>query len=102
MCLFVFILLFFSASASAQTLQGIVTDAGTGQPLYRVTVINMATQAATFTDEHGLYFIAAKPGNVIAFSFIGYKTVSKEKPPSTIVASLNVSMEHSAFQLKEF
>jgi hypothetical protein len=99
---FTFILLLFSFAARAQTLQGIVTDAGTGKPLYPVTIINVATQQATYSDERGLYTISANPGDVIAFSYVGYKTIEKVKPPSVLIATLDVQMERVDYALPEF
>ncbi len=99
---FTFLLLLVSVTAGGQTLQGVVTDSATRKPLYPVTVVNTRTQAVTYTDEHGNYSIAANPGNIIAFSFVGYKTVERVKPNSVIVASLNIAMAQSAFQLQEF
>ncbi len=86
----------------AQTLQGIVTDARTGKPLFPVTVVNVFTQKATSTDDRGLYSISANNGDVIAFTYIGYKPVKKTKPNSVIVATEDVKMEPTEYQLKEF
>jgi hypothetical protein len=96
-----YILLLIAFPASSQTLQGVVTDAGTGHPLYPVTVINIATQQVTYTDSRGFYSIAASQGDVIAFTYIGYKSVEKPKPLSVIVATLNVSMTRTEYGLQE-
>lgn len=89
-------------STNAQTLQGVVTDSATGKPLYPVTVVNVRTQAVTYTDEHGFYSIAAEQGTKIAFSFVGYQTVQKVKPHSVIVATQNITMVQAAVQLQEY
>jgi len=91
-----------SFTSGAQTLQGIVTDSATGKPLDPVTVVNTRTQAVTYTDGHGLYTIAANNGDIIAFSYVGYKTVTKAKPNAVIVASQNISMAQSAVELQEY
>ncbi len=98
----VLILVLISHASEAQTLQGIVTDAATGKPLYPVTVVNLYTQQSTLTDDHGQYVIPAKQGNLIAFSFVGYKTVQKTKSFSTIITTMNVAMEQTEYQLEEF
>jgi hypothetical protein len=83
-------------------MQGIVTDAATGKPMYPVTVVNVFTQAASSTDEYGLYVIPAKQGDLISFSYIGYKTVKKVKPVSVIIATMNIVMEQADIELDEF
>lgn len=97
-----FLLLLFYSSVQAQSLQGVVTDAATGKPLVAVTVVNQVTQQAAYTNEHGVYSITSKPGDMIMFSYLGYKTVRQQKPPSVIVATLNIAMEQEAYQLREF
>lgn len=98
----VFLFIMVSNTAWAQTLQGIVTDAATGKPLYPVTVVNLYTQQSTLTDDHGQYVLPAKQGNLVAFSFVGYKTLQKTKSFSTIITTMNVAMEQTEYQLEEF
>ena len=92
----------YSISSSAQTVQGVVTDSATGRPLWPATVVNVFTQQSTSTNEHGLYSIQARQGDVIAFSYIGYNNVEKVNPPSVIVSTINIAMVQSGYQLKEF
>ena len=99
---FILIFLLFSFPAGAQTLQGVVTDTLTGKPLYPVTVVNKTTQAITYTNEAGYYTIAAKPGNMVTFSYMGYMTVYKATPNSIMVGTLNITMDQAAFQLPEY
>jgi hypothetical protein len=96
------LLLLVSFSSHSQTMQGVVTDAKTNKPLSAVTVVNVTTQQATSTDDHGNYSIEAKPGEMIAFTYIGYKTVQKIKPASVLIATVNVTMETTEYQLEEF
>lgn len=70
--------------------------------MYPVTVVNTFTQKATLTDEHGLYVIPANQGDLISFSYIGYRTVEKTKPLSVIIATMNISMEQTDYLLDEF
>ncbi len=81
---------------------GTVTDANTGMPLSNVTVINTKTHNGVSTDEHGVFVIPASQGNVISFSYIGYKTVQKAKPPSVGIATITIAMEPAEFMLEEF
>jgi hypothetical protein len=94
--------LLFSSFAGAQTLQGVVVDANTGRPMYLVSIVNKHTQQVAFTDEKGFYSIPAVQGEVVLFSFIGYTPVERPKPPSVILATLNILMEPLEYQLKEF
>ncbi len=83
-------------------MQGVVTDAASRKPLYPVTVVNLSTQAVAYTNENGLYTIIANQGDVVAFSYVGYKSIEKAKPPSIIIASVNIQMERLEYELKEF
>ena len=99
---FTLICLLLSFSCGAQTVHGVVTDTATGKPLFAVTVVNTATQATAYTDATGRYTIAAKQGNVLTFSYVGYKTVAKFTPSSILIASLNITMEQAEYQLPEY
>lgn len=94
-------LLFLSAAATGQTMQGMVTDVANYKPLYPVTVVNVKTQQATYTDSNGFYVIAAKPGDKIVFSYMGYKAVEKMKPLSVLIATQNIGMERREYELDE-
>lgn len=83
-------------------MQGLVTDTRTNKPLYPVTVVNVFTQQATSTDENGMYSIPANAGDLIAFTYIGYKTVKKTKPISVLITTINIVMEPMEYELKEF
>ena len=100
--LFFFFLLTTTYVSHGQSLQGVITDAVSGYPMYPVTVVNEKTQVAVVSDPNGVYSIAANPGDVIIFSYVGYKVVRHTKPPSVIVATLNVGMEPAENELKEF
>lgn len=72
-------LLFLFAFASgtfvlqAQTVQGIVRDADTGQTLPGVNIVLEGTTVRTVTDVNGQYSLRVPAGsNVLVFSFIGY------------------------------
>lgn len=63
----------------AVTVQGIVTDQETGEPLPGVNVLIKGTGTGTATDIDGKYSLNVPEGNaVLLFSFIGY--VSQEVP----------------------
>lgn len=97
----ILLLLFPGFHASAQLVQGRVTDAGNGMPLIAVSVINMRTQNAATTNEYGLYSIEGVEGDKIVFTYVGYKTTERIKPPTVTIANINVALEPSSTQLKE-
>ncbi|HXJ98269.1 MAG TPA: SusC/RagA family TonB-linked outer membrane protein [Gelidibacter sp.] len=77
LCLAVGLLLYLInyGNAFAQntiTLKGIVKDSEA--PLSGVTVREKDTNNGTMTDENGKYSLQIRPGSIVVFSFIGYKT----------------------------
>ncbi len=98
---FTLLLLLIAGSATAQTMQGIVFDAGTRRPIWPVTVVNIRTQEAVLTSENGFYSIHAEQGDKIAFSYVGYKAELRPKPPSVIVATQDVFLTRTETQLQE-
>ena len=61
--------------AQEKTVSGVVSDE-TGT-LPGVSVIIKGTSAGTQTDFNGKYAIKAKQGDVLSFSYMGYKTTKK-------------------------
>ncbi|MCC5930339.1 MAG: TonB-dependent receptor [Cyclobacteriaceae bacterium] len=59
--------------AQGSVIKGVVTD-DEGSPLIGVTVMKMNTTTGTITDLSGSFSISASIGDVLQFSFIGYKT----------------------------
>ncbi len=90
-----------SVFANCQTIQGVVTDAETHKPIFPATVVNARTQQVAYTSASGSYVITALPGDIIAFTCIGYRPEERVKPPSVIVATINVEMVHIDYQLDE-
>lgn len=83
-------------------MQGKVTDASTGTPLYLVSVVNVHTQQTTTTDQWGNYSLPAADGDPVAFTYVGYRTVQKPKPPSVLIATMNIAMDTATNELREF
>jgi TonB-linked SusC/RagA family outer membrane protein len=71
-------LLFISSILNAQekTISGIVKG-DDGLPLAGVNIYVESTKRGTQTDFDGKYSILVNPNNVIVFSFVGFKTISK-------------------------
>ena len=69
----IFLLLFFSAVASAQTVTGTITD-DHSQPVPAVTVQVKNTNRATTSNAYGKYEIKASADEVLVFSYVGTPT----------------------------
>jgi TonB-dependent starch-binding outer membrane protein SusC len=80
-----------------QTVSGVVSDSGGVLPGVTVSVKGSANRDVV-TDADGRFSIAAAPGEVLAFSFIGFRT--QELTVSSSVA-LNVLMTTDATALQE-
>jgi hypothetical protein len=94
------LLILLSFTSGAQTIQGVVTDAVTAKPLTAVTVVNVASQMAVYSNDKGFYSIIANPGDFIVFTYVGYRTVEKPKPLSVLISTMNITMEHTAYELQ--
>jgi len=75
--LFLFLALFSFLNINAQemTVTGVVTDASDGMPLPGVTVAIKGTTTGTITTPDGTYTLKANKGQILVYSFIGYKNV---------------------------
>lgn len=85
------------AFAQSQKVTGTVTDVS-GEPLIGVSVIVKGTQFGTQTNIDGEFSINAKQGDVLKFSYIGYK--SQEITVSS-ASTINVVMEEDSKTLDE-
>jgi TonB-linked SusC/RagA family outer membrane protein len=84
-------------SKQVQTVvTGTVTDATGSLPGVTVTV--KGTPTSTITDNGGKYSINAKTGDILIFSYVGYKEVSVTVSVSTVI---NVTMQEDATTLQE-
>ena len=82
--------------AQQKTISGTVSDSSGSLP--GVSVLVKGTQKGTETDFDGKFSIQANMGDVLNFSYMGYKTVEK---PVTTANTLNVSMKQDANVLDE-
>lgn len=94
------LLLFVYALLGAQVSQvtGTVTEKGSGEPLSFVNVQVKGTTIGTSTLDDGSYSINAKTGDILLFSFIGYKTLEVQVAGKN---QINVSLEADALNLDE-
>ncbi|QFZ54604.1 SusC/RagA family TonB-linked outer membrane protein [Oceanihabitans sp. IOP_32] len=95
------LLVFFTSTCSFLfsqniTVNGQVTDAS-NMPLPGVNIQVKGTTTGTATDFDGNYTVLANRGDVLIFSFLGFKT----KEVAVLNASLNVRLEEDTDQLDE-
>jgi len=64
--------------AQEKVVTGVVTEAGTGEPLPGVNVLVKGTDRGAATDFDGKYTIKVSPDDVLVFSAVGYQTVEKK------------------------
>ncbi len=77
-------LICFVTMAQERTISGIVSDENK-QPLPGVTIFNQTSKTNTATDFDGKYNIKAKTGDMLVFSYIGYKNQSQKVQNSNII-----------------
>ena len=87
----------FSVQAFAQsiTVNGVVKD-NLGEPVIGASVLIKGTTTGTITDFDGNFTLQANQGDIIAISFIGYKT--QELPAA---ANMNVILKDDSELLEE-
>lgn len=92
-------MLFICLETGAQPIvvQGVVTDASSGDPLVAVTVVNTRSQAAVYTDLNGAFRFSVLPSDQIVFTMVGYKpfkAYASALPP-------HITLERSSYSLNE-
>jgi iron complex outermembrane receptor protein len=97
-CLSVLLLTLLTIAAYAQkNVSGTVKDA-TGSPIPSVSVLVKGTKNGVSTNSSGGYTIAASPGDVLVFRYVGYKAQEVTVGSST---SINIVLEDEANSLNE-
>ncbi len=92
-CLFLVPLVQFAQ----MTVQGVVVESGTQLPLPGVSIVIKGTTTGTATDFDGNYSLEANTGDVLVFSYIGFRT----REITVSGATLNVTLEEDLAQLDE-
>lgn len=87
------ILISISAIAQEQTVSGVIRDAADNSPLPGVSVRIKGTRTGTTTSSNGSYSIKAKKGQVLVFTFVGFKTTELTVGDNT---SVNINLTESA------
>ena len=83
--------------AQEKSISGVVTDQN-GLPLPGVAVVIVGTSTGTQTDFDGNYSISASTGQVLRYSYLGQKTVTRTVGAES---TMNVQMEDDAEALQE-
>lgn len=92
-----FLLLFVPLGIFAQTVSGVVTEKDNTTPLPGVNVVVKGTSVGTTTDFDGKYSIQANNGDVLVFSYLGFKTIELTVTGNT----LNTILEEDTSKLDE-
>ncbi|MFL9845744.1 SusC/RagA family TonB-linked outer membrane protein [Flavobacterium rhizosphaerae] len=79
------------------TVTGTVTD-NTQQPVPGVTISIKGTASSTVTDSDGNYKVTAEEGQILVFSFIGFRTTEMPIGTNTVI---NVQLQEEATMLNE-
>ncbi|NAS12299.1 SusC/RagA family TonB-linked outer membrane protein [Poritiphilus flavus] len=82
---------------SQDGVTGTVTEEGTNEPLPGVNVIIKGTTTGTTTDFDGVYQISANIGDILIFSYIGFRTVEV----TVTSGNLDISLTEDAAALEE-
>ncbi|MHC0441133.1 YfbK domain-containing protein [Flavobacterium sp. 3-210] len=90
-------LICFVSMAQKRTITGIVSDE-THQPIPGVTIFNQNSKASSATNFDGQYSIQAQKGDILVFSFIGFKTQRQKVENSD---TINIKMYSDAQALNE-
>ncbi|MDR0792422.1 MAG: TonB-dependent receptor plug domain-containing protein [Chitinophagaceae bacterium] len=99
-CMLLFAAVVFSITAFAQgkrTISGVVTDSA-NKPLSGISVLIKGTKTGTVTNENGQFSINASSGNVLVFTFVGYRSQELTLGSSS---TYNIQMVGSVIQLTD-
>ena len=83
---------------SQSTISGIITDAASTLPVPGVNVLIKGTATGTTTDFDGKYSIKVESGDILVFSYVGYKS---QEITYTDQTTLNIAMVEDAAKLDE-
>ncbi len=87
--------MFLTTALVAQTVQGTVTG-DDNEPLIGVTVLVKGTTVGTVTDFDGNFELAARPGDLLQLSYVGY--TPQEVPATTMTMRIQMSTDAQALE----
>ena len=87
-----------SAVQQTSKYEGVVIDVNTQEPIIGANIMIKGTTVGAITDIDGKFTLNAKPGDILVFSYIGYK---EKTVKLTKVKLLNIEMVEDAQALGE-
>ena len=92
--LFLFILIAVIQNTFAQTpVSGTIKDLQAGNPLVGASIKIKGRKSGTTTDANGNFTLAAKPGDILQVSMVGYKTIESTVGDGPMIIGLTPAME---------
>jgi hypothetical protein len=70
----IFIALLVTTTAFADTVEGTISDAKTGEALNGAQIIVKGTSIGTTTDQNGAFSVNVDTGATLVFTYMGYQT----------------------------
>lgn len=94
------VLLFLGATAFAQqiSVNGVVKDAATGEPIFGVNILENGTSNGTITDFDGKFTIQVSAKATLTVKYVGYQTL---QVPVSGKKSLEISLKEDAIAIGE-
>ena len=87
-CTTLMFVFFCFASFAQQTIDGIVVDEQSKEPLVRAAVLVKGTSIGVTTDFDGKFTLEVDPGQVLVVSYLGY--VTKEVPVTATTKTVKI------------
>ncbi len=93
------IIILFGKSIAAQTIEGVILDYNTKQPIEKVNIFSEDNSKGSFTDENGLFEIDVKPNTILSISHIGY--LKKEVPIDQFMSNIKIYLQPAPIPLND-
>ena len=88
-----------TASAQSVNISGVITEKSTGLPIPGVSVAIKGAASGTQSNTEGKFALAAKAGDILRITFIGYST--REVTVNSDQTTLNIALEETQNSLNE-
>jgi TonB-linked SusC/RagA family outer membrane protein len=88
-----------AANAQSANISGVITEKSTGLPLPGVSISLKGSAGGTQSNNEGKFTFAAKPGDILRITFIGYTT--REIPVTSNQGPLAIALEETQNSLNE-
>ena len=88
-----------TASAQSVNISGVITEKSTGLPIPGVSIAIKGAASGTQSNTEGKFALAAKAGDILRITFIGYST--REVTVNSNQTTLNIALEETQNSLNE-